>query len=273
MFLDIFFYFINYLVDFFHTELEALELNNKSNCSSRRSSLKDEDSLFPHKCMCKKNKSKNSKTLEEILGIQPESGLFESEAVTRVYRAEIPPLPQPPTLPPPSLSTSSPTTTTTTSSQSPASCEVDRDLIEAKINNNQQQQTEVTEQPMMPLSKSDLLLGAIIRTCERNLDKNPTPTTPVGPRLRSLSENVKQDLKKHLEPLDMSFDTTRSSKDSSEDEEEEDEEDLEEDDRDVGGHLTNSRRSSFSSDGHVIPTPDECASFRQSFDSATSMVI
>ena len=59
--------------------------------------------------MCKKkNKSKNSKTLEEILGIQPESGLFESEAVTRVYRAEIPPLPQPPTLPPPS-STSSPT--------------------------------------------------------------------------------------------------------------------------------------------------------------------
>ena len=212
MFLDIFFYFINYLVDFFHTELEALELNNKSNCSSRRSSLKDEDSLFPHKCMCKKNKSKNSKTLEEILGIQPESGLFESEAVTRVYRAEIPPLPQPPTLPPPSLSTSSPTTTTMTSSQPPASCEVDRDLIEAKINNNQQQQTEVTEQPMMPLSKSDLLLGAIIRTCERNLDKNPTPTTPVGPRLRSLSENVKQDLKKHLEPLDMSFDTTKGKK-------------------------------------------------------------
>jgi hypothetical protein len=91
-------------------ELEALDLN-KSNCSSRRSSLKDEDSLFPHKCMCKKkNKSKNSKTLEEILGIQPESGLFESEAVTRVYRAEIPPLPQPPILPPPSI-TSSPTGT------------------------------------------------------------------------------------------------------------------------------------------------------------------
>ena len=163
-----------------------------------------------------------------------------------------------------------------------ASCEVVDDDLEAKNNNNQPQQQQTdeicTEQPpMMPLSKSDLLLGAIIRTCERNLDKNPTPTTPTmpagGPRLRSLSENVKQDLKKHLEPLDMSFDTTRSSKDSSEDEEEEDEEDLEEDDRDVGGHLTNSRRSSFSSDGHVIPTPDECASFRQSFDSATSMVI
>ena len=95
---------------------------------------------------------------------------------------------------------------------SPASCEVVGDL-EAKNNNNQPQQTEVTTEqpPMMPLSKSDLLLGAIIRTCERNLDKNPTPTTPTpaGPRLRSLSENVKQDLKKHLEPLDMSFDTTK----------------------------------------------------------------
>ena len=174
--------------------------------------MKDEDSLFPHKCMCsKKNKSKNSKTLEEILGIQPESGLFESEAVTRVYRAEIPPLPQPPpTLPPPSSTRSTSSPPPPTSSQSPVSCvEVIGDVLEAKNNNNQQtdQVTEVT--PMMPLSKSDLLLGAIIRTCERNLDKNPTPTTPVGPRLRSLSENVKQDLKKHLEPLDMSFDTTK----------------------------------------------------------------
>ena len=218
-------------------ELEALEI--KSNCSSRRSSLKDEDSLFPHKC-----KKTKSKTLEEILGIQPESGLFEnSEAVTRVYRAEIPPLPQKPQPTPSGIEASNNNN--------------NNNIIHtAKINFEEQTSTSSTT---MPLSKSDILLGAIIRTCERNQDK------PQSSRLRSLSENVKQELKKQLEPLDMSFDTT---KDSSEDEEE-DYEDLEEDEIEI---VTSSRRSSFSSDGHVVPTPDECASFRQSFDSATSMV-
>lgn len=236
-------------------ELEALEL--KSNCSSRRSSLKDEDSLFPHKC-----KKSKSKTLEEILGIQPESGLFESEAVTRVYRAEIPPLPQNPT----------------TSPIPPSTAEANNNKI-LKVASNPEEAASASllaagSPPVAsntPLSKSDILLGAIIRTCERNLDKTPPPSSTSGPappnnnnstRLRSLSENVKQDLKQHLEPLDMSFDTT---KDSSEDDE-----DDEDDEEEV---VVTSRRSSFSSDGcYVVPTPDECASFRQSFDSATSMV-
>ena len=49
---------------------------------------------------------------------------------------------------------------------------------------------------------------------------------------------------------------------------EEEEEEEEEESQEV---QQTSRRSSFSAEGHV-PTPDECASFRQSFDSATSMV-
>ena len=227
-------------------ELEALEL--KSNCSSRRSSLKDEDSLFPHKC-----KKSKSKTLEEILGIQPESGLFDSEAITRVYRAEIPDLPQPPTtspVPPPSTL-----------------CEVGGG-VEANnnikmVSSNLQIDSEAVSASSTaastPLSKSDILIGAIIRTCEKNQDKPSSPAA--NTRLRSLSENVKQELKKQLEPLDMSFDTT---KDSSEDDDDED------DEEEV---VVTSRRSSFSSDGcYVVPTADECANFRQSFDSATSMV-
>ena len=227
-------------------ELEALEL--KSNCSSRRSSLKDEDSLFPHKC-----KKSKSKTLEEILGIQPESGLFDSEAITRVYRAEIPDLPQPPTtspVPPPS-----------TSCEVGGGVEGNNNIKVASSNLQIDAETVSASSTAAstPLSKSDILIGAIIRTCEKNQDKPSSPAA--NTRLRSLSENVKQELKKQLEPLDMSFDTT---KDSSEDDDDED------DEEEV---VVTSRRSSFSSDGcYVVPTADECANFRQSFDSATSMV-
>ena len=52
--------------------------------SSRRSSLKDSDELFPTSTKCK-----TSSTLDEILGIQPESGIFSDDSI-RVYRAEIP---------------------------------------------------------------------------------------------------------------------------------------------------------------------------------------
>jgi hypothetical protein len=107
-------------------EIEVFEFFNdqaKSNCSSRRSSLKDEDSLFPHKC---KNKNK---TLDDILGIQPNSGFPNPDlSVTRVYRAEIPPLPS--------------------------------------IKNKEDSNIEAAD--ISGLSKSDILLGAILRTCERN---------------------------------------------------------------------------------------------------------
>lgn len=131
------------------------------------------------------------------MGIHPESGIFSSEEVTRVYRAEIPPLKE-------------------------------------------------TEE----LSKSDILLGAILRTCERNRHLEEKPQDQ---RIRSFSEK--------LEPLDLSFDAI--TKDWSEDDEEEEDLEIE--------VQNTSRRSSFSADGHV-PTPDECASFRKSFDSAASMV-
>ena len=179
-----------------------------SNSSSRRSSLKDEDCLFPS---CKKKS-----TLDDILGIQPDSGIFRDPdlANTRVvYRAEIPPLPQ---LPP----------------QRP---------------------------PAAEMSKSDILLGAILRTCERNrhLEEAGATKPPASNlRLRTMSDTPSR-----LEPLDMTF-----NKDWSEDEDEDEDED--EEPPEVS---QSSRRSSFSSDGYV-PTPDECASFRQSFDSATSMV-
>jgi len=220
----------------------ALDFGQTSNCSSRRSSLKDEDSLFPHKC-----KKKNS-TLDDILGIHPESGIFSSDEsfnVTRVYRAEIPPLP---------------------------------------LQHKQQQNTQLPPRPLtsvsgsltinkpespVNLSKSDILLGAILRTCERNrhLEADGSPQQVSnglkGRRLRTESENIGQQCHHLLEPLDLSFD---NSKDWSEDDEEEEEEEEPEEVQQT------SRRSSFSQgEGHV-PTPDECASFRQSFDSATSMV-
>jgi len=221
--------------------LDYFETSQKSNCSSRRSSLKDEDSLFPHKC----KKNKNS-TLDDILGIHPESGIFSSDEsfnVTRVYRAEIPPL---------------------------------------QALQRQQQQQQNTQLPPRPstglavkksespsrsrddnLSKSDILLGAILRTCERNRHLEDSQRRQGLRRRRAESENPSKhyDLLDPLD-LDLSFETSKDW--SEDDEEEEEEEELQE-------VQQTSRRSSFSADGHV-PTPDECASYRQSFESATSMV-
>jgi len=217
--------------------LDYFETSQKSNCSSRRSSLKDEDSLFPHKC----KKNKNS-TLDDILGIHPESGIFSSDEsfnVTRVYRAEIPPL--------------------------------------QALQRQQQQNTQLPPRPSTGLavkksespprsrdgnlSKSDILLGAILRTCERNRHLEDSQRRQGLRRRRAESENPsgQYDL---LDPLDLSFETSKDW--SEDDEEEEEEEELQE-------VQQTSRRSSFSADGHV-PTPDECASYRQSFESATSMV-
>ena len=226
--------------------LDQLGLNPKSNCSSRRSSLKDEDSLFPHKC-----KKKPISTLEDILGIQPESGIFSNiinnpeESITRVYRAEIPHLP---------LSTKLPAEAQQSNQVTKPRPVVEEPIIVKK--------PQVVENPPEPktktatVCKSDILLGALLRTCERNRHFEEAGDKS---RLRSFSENIAQYA---IEPLDLSFDAA-SSKDWSEDEEEEDIPDP--------GLDSASRRSSFSSDCHV-PTPDECASFRQSFDSATSMV-
>ena len=102
-----------------------------------------------------------------------------------------------------------------------------------------------------------LFIGAILRTCERNRHLEES-----GPRLRSLSENPGLT----LEPLDLNFDPASPKDWSEDDEEEEDEYQIHEEIPDQS-----SRRSSFSADAHV-PTPEDCAHFRQSFDSATSMV-
>jgi len=207
------------------------------NSDSRRSSLKDfssSDELFPTK-QCKKQNS----TLEEILGIQPESGIFSDDSI-RVYRAEIPASPA--------------------LERAKANNNVKPEVALEVANHKEAIQQEPPQQPQsQPQCKSDILLGAILRTCERNrhLEENSQP------RLRSLSENPKSS----LEPLDLNFEGPNSPKDWSEDEEEEGlEEFLEQEVPDQS-----SRRSSFSADAHV-PTPEDCAHFRQSFDSATSLI-
>ena len=142
-------------------------------------------------------------TLDDILGIHSESGIFSSDKsfnVTRVYRAEIPLLP---------------------------------------LQNKQQEKKQNTQLPPRPLtsisgsigkpdtsfespvnlSKSDILLGAILRTCERNrhLEADSNPQQVTSRRLRTESENLGQQCHHLLDPLDLSFD---NSKDWSEDDEE-----------------------------------------------------
>ena len=62
----------------------ALDFGQKSNCSSRRSSLKDEDCLFPHKCKKKVIRIECiqlniiSKFLKKVEGIQTLMGNFDS---------------------------------------------------------------------------------------------------------------------------------------------------------------------------------------------------
>lgn len=209
------------------------------NSDSRRSSLKDfssSDELFPTK-QCKKQNS----TLEEILGIQPESGIFSDDSI-RVYRAEIPASPA--------------------LERAKANNNVKPEVALEVANHKEAIQQEPPQQPQpqsQPQCKSDILLGAILRTCERNRHLEESSQ----PRLRSLSENPKSS----LEPLDLNFEGPTSPKDWSEDEEEEGlEEFLEQEVPDQS-----SRRSSFSADAHV-PTPEDCAHFRQSFDSATSLI-
>ena len=125
-------------------------LYENTNSSRRPSSPAASDELFPSK-QCKKQ---NNSTLEEILGIQPESGIFSDDSI-RVYRAEIPTMEPALDLPP-----------------------------KAKG------QPEVAKQPQQqpqPQCKSDILLGAILRTCERNRHLEESSDKP---RLRSLSDNL-----------------------------------------------------------------------------------
>ena len=141
------------------------------------------------------------------MGIHPESGIFSSDEsfnVTRVYRAEIPPLPlqhkqqqqQNTHLPP----------RPRTSAASAASAA-------AVATNNK-------PESLVNLSKSDILLGAILRTCERNRhledhsQKGQISKCLQG-RRRAESENNQHSHHDLLDPLDLSFDTT---KDWSEDE-------------------------------------------------------
>ena len=115
---------------------------------SRRSSLKDSsDELFPTK-QCKK---KQNSTLEEILGIQPESGIFSDDSI-RVYRAEIPTVE-------PALD------------------------LPSKANKTPEVIAKQPQQQPQPQCKSDILLGAILRTCERNRHLEESSDKP---RLRSL---------------------------------------------------------------------------------------
>ena len=98
----------------------------------------------------------------------------------------------------------------------------------------QQQNTQLPPRPLtsvsgsikpespVNLSKSDILLGAILRTCERNRhleDSNPHQLSNglKGRRLRTESENLGQNCNHLLDPLDLSFD---NSKEWSEDDEE-----------------------------------------------------
>ena len=72
------------------------------------------------------------------------------------------------------------------------------------------------------MSKSDILLGAILRTCERNRHLEDSNPKQVGNgvrarRLRTESENLGRQCHDLLDPLDLSFD---NSKDWSEDDEE-----------------------------------------------------
>ena len=112
--------------------LEGLEPKKKM-CTSRRSSLKDEDRLFPHKCNCSKDS-----TQPQYQHIQDETTrypMFNNSSVTQVYRSDA----QTPSLMP-----------------SP--------LLQFKSIKNE----PVNNLTRKPLDKAEILLGAIMRTCERN---------------------------------------------------------------------------------------------------------
>lgn len=105
----------------------------KEICTSRRSSLKDEDQLFPHKCKCVSGlaQAKRDGMLDQAI---PKTPMFKHPPITQVYRAktETPPL-------------------------------VSSPLLHAKTTNNNR-----SNSPSQALNKADILLGAILRTCERN---------------------------------------------------------------------------------------------------------
>ncbi len=219
-------------------------LRPKSNCSSRRSSLKDEESiLFPHKCGDKKKKKAASRLMDDILG-NPHANL-PADLVTQVYRAEIPPLPPMPSQP------------------------------------QESQNIHDDKSEEGGLSKSDILLGAILRTGERNrhleedsdIEQLQSPLKIPASRLRTVSDNPDN---YRIDPLDLTLGSPKDgwSDEFDDDEASEEEEDEEGDDvEDILERPPSSRRSSFSdAAGHYVPTPDECVSFRQSFDSATAMV-
>ena len=112
--------------------LEGLE-PKKEKCTSRRSSLKDEDRLFPHKCNCSKDRTQPQ--YEHIQDETTRYPMFNNSSVTQVYRSDA----QTPSLMP-----------------SP--------LLQFKSNKND----TVNNVPRKPLDKAEILLGAIMRTCERN---------------------------------------------------------------------------------------------------------
>ena len=104
----------------------------KEICTSRRSSLKDEDQLFPHKCNCSKSSSRIQ--IDPLNQSNAKSFEYQNSSLTQVYRSDV----QIPLMPSPLLQLRSKKNETDSSS-------MDRSL-----------------------NKADILLGAIMRTCERN---------------------------------------------------------------------------------------------------------
>ena len=104
----------------------------KEICTSRRSSLKDEDQLFPHKCNCSKSSSKIQ--IDPLNQSNAKSSEYENSSLTQVYRSDV----QIPLMPSPLLQ------------------------FRSKKNETESSSTDRS------LNKADILLGAIMRTCERN---------------------------------------------------------------------------------------------------------
>ena len=104
----------------------------KAICTSRRSSLKDEDQLFPHQCRC--SKVRNQTSIDPFNLGSTRTPELKVSSLTQVYRSE----------------------TERSMASSP--------LLQMKSLKNDGS----TNSPVQALNKADILLGAILRTCERN---------------------------------------------------------------------------------------------------------
>lgn len=109
----------------------------KNICTSRRSSIKDEDQLFPHKCKCTRGVSQSK--LDILDPENSKTAFYRPPNITQVYRAE-------------------------TEAKQPL---VSPLSVHSRFSKKNEEEPNVSV-PSKALDKADILLGAIMRTSERN---------------------------------------------------------------------------------------------------------